>query len=410
LVLENRGVAVSQASAFSHHQLEAKLTVCDSMAAVENALARGGTDEQGADVAIMALPNFVASYEALKALDPVTFLIVGWSSGREVLLSKHGSLAELPDQGPLRVRAAAGSPEMFLLAFVFDSVGIALDRISFETAAAEKQDPDAWALPRQELAQAESYPGSVLLSSAEALGLIPYVAVAQRSFVQQRTRALVALSKVWFAGQARLTQDPTSAARQLAKLDKGPEPLALLGQLGGIAPSSVTDNALAAGVAGRGAVNLVSLFERAWKYFRQLKVLTTPPPVHTPVNGDVIAQLVLAGPGLEASPARPPTAQASPGQRTSTAVGEAPLLLLDAGVAKRDTEAIVHEVGFIAGVFARSKLRLSVYSQGVYSDKKTREHAQQATERFGLEGGRLIAQQIAPMSRSGYLLEVMPVH
>ncbi len=404
-MLQNDGLAVKQQSAFAKQQLEVRLSISERLGQVEAALARGGADPSGADVAIVPLPELVASYETIKALDPVMFLIVGWSSGRDVLFSKFGSIAELAKQDPLTLHATPGSSETFLGAFALDTVGADLSKLELEASDVEKPDPSVWAVERKKLdGIAKNYQGQVLLSTAEALHLIPYVAVAQRSLVRQHPQALVTLAKVWFEGQARVTQDPTSAARRLAKLDGGPEPLALLGQLGEMSMSSIKDNALSAGVAGRGAVNLGSLFQRCWRYWRTLKVLTTPPPELAPVSGEVIAQLVLSeGPDAGPRGSHPlPTADALP-------TDEAEPLMVLAAAPKEKLDRAVQQVGFVAGVFARSRLRFTAYTGASYDKKSTEALVQQVTERFGLSERRLVPYSKPPTSLSSYRLEVMPV-
>lgn len=403
-VLQNDGLEPNKKAPFAKAGLTVRLKASEQRSDIENALARGGADDKGADVAILALPEFVASYEALKALDPVMFLISGWSSGRDILLSRFDRLQKLPATGPIGVRGVPGTSAMFLTAFVLDAMGVGLERLEFEPSDAESPQAALWALSRQELGSVpKAYDGTVLLSTGEALQLIPYVAVAQRSFVERHTEALVAFSRVWFDGQARVTRDPTAASRRLAKLAGSPEPLALLAQLGEIRMSSVTDNALSAGVAGRGAVNLTSLFDRSWRYWRSLKVLTTPSPERAPVSGEVITQLVLGN--AQPGPTRP-SAPRLPDARDAQ---DAALLSLNAGPAPRDDAQIVGDVGFAAGVFSRSRLRLSVYSQSGYDKKRTETLVAQVSERFDLSDGRLVAEQARPSSPSSYRLEIMPV-
>lgn len=405
-VLQNDGLAVNKKAAFAKQKLDLRLTVSKTMGDIENALARGGADEKGADVAILPLPEFVASYEALKALDPVMFLVVGWSNGRDLLLSELKGLQKLPAKDPISIHGEPGTSPMFLTAFALDATGVDLERLEFEKKDAEQPAPMLWSLTRQELdGVPDSYKGNVLLSSGEALQLIPYVAVAQRALVERSTQALVVFAEVWFQGQERVSRDPTAASRRVAKLEGGPEPLELLGQLGEMAPSSITDNALSAGVAGRGAVNLTSLFDRCWRYWRTLKVLTTPSPERAPVNGAVITQLVLSNPAAE----KPKPNQTRAPIASPNASGQAPLLSLDAGPQKKETADIINDVGFIAGVFSRSELRLSIYTQAHYDKKASEELSKQISERFGLSEGRLTAKQVKPTSLSSYWLDVMPV-
>ncbi|HEY6729362.1 MAG TPA: hypothetical protein VI197_35370, partial [Polyangiaceae bacterium] len=403
-VLQNDGLEPNKKAAFTKAGLSLRLKASDKANDFENALARGGADDAGADVAILPLPEFVAAYESLKALDPVMFLITGWSSGREVILSRSRRLEKLPAQGPLLLRGTPGTSAMFLTAFVLDATGSGLDRVEFEASDVAPPAAALWALSRQEVANVpKAYDGTVLLSTGEALQLIPYVAVAQRAFVERHTEALVTFSRVWFEGQARVARDPTAASRRLAQLSDGPEPLALLAKLGEMRTSSVTDNALSAGVAGRGAVNLTSLFERCWRYWRSLKVLTTPSPERVPVSGEVITQLVLGN--TQPAPARP----SAPKPASPQAAAQTPLLQLNAGPASRDDSQIISDVGFVAGVFARSTLRLSVYSQSTFDKKRSEALVAQISERFDLGDGRLIAHPARSSSPISYRLEIMPV-
>lgn len=403
-VLQNDGLEPNKKAAFSKAGLSLRLKASEKPKDFENALARGGADDAGADVAILPLPEFVAAYEALKALDPVMFLVTGWSSGRDVLLSRFERLEKIPAQGPLMFRGTPGSSAMFLTAFVLDATGSGIERLELEALDVSPPAAALWALSRQELGGVpKAYDGTVLLSTGEALQLIPYVAVAQRAFVERHTEALVTFSRVWFEGQTRVARDPTAASRRLAQLSDGPEPLALLAQLGEIRTSSVNDNALSAGVAGRGAVNLTSLFERCWRYWRSLSVLTTPSPERAPVSGEVITQLVLGN--EQPTPARP----SAPKLPSTQATGQAPLLQLNAAATAGDDSQIIGDVGFVAGVFARSTLRLSVYSQSAFDKKRTEALVGQISERFDLGEGRLIAHQTRPTTLGSYRLEIMPV-
>lgn len=402
-VLQNDGLEANKKGAFGKAGLSLRIKVSDKANDLENALARGGTDDAGADVALLPLPEFVAAYESLKALDPVMFLITGWSSGRDVLLSSFDRLEKLPAQGPLVLRGTPGTSAMFLTAFVLDATGRGLDRVEFEASDVDPPKAALWALSRQELATVpKAYDGTVLLSTGEALQLIPYVAVAQRAFVERHTEALVTFSRIWFEGQARVARDATAASRRLAKVADGPEPLTLLAKLGEMRSSSVNDNALSAGVAGRGAVNLSSLFERCWRYWRSLKVLTTPSPERAPVTGDVITQLVLGS-------AQPKPAQPSAPKPAPASTAQTPLLQLNAGPTPVDDAHIIGDVGFAAGVFARSTLRLSAYSQSAFDKKRTEALVTQIKERFDLGEGRLIAHPARPAAPSSYRLEIMPV-
>ena len=70
----------------------------DAMASVEGALARGGADKEGADIAVVPFSDLVASYERLRALSPEVFFVVGWSRGREALVSTKEALPSSADK------------------------------------------------------------------------------------------------------------------------------------------------------------------------------------------------------------------------------------------------------------------------------------------------------------------------
>jgi hypothetical protein len=372
------------------------------MKAIENALARGGKDDKGADVAIVPLPAFAASYEALKALDPVMFLTVGWSHGEDVVAGELESFDKLPKTGPISINGLPGSSSTFLAAFVLQAEGVAPERLELEPRSTEEPKALVWGLQKGDVKSApEAVRRHQLLTTAEAVNLIPYVAVAQRTLVSKHTEALVAWARVWLSGQARVEEDPTSAARQIAKLEGGPEPLELMARLGRMTNSSITDNARATGAAGRGAVTLSSLFAQSWDAWRALKVLSTPPPERSPVSGDVVAPLV-----LEDTPkarGEKPTPQPADEQ-------EKPLLVIDPGAGKLDEAELLEQAGFFAGVFSRSTVHLAVFTRSTYDEKLTTALTERVRDRFDVPEWRLAPRAIKPTSLSPYLLEVMPVH
>lgn len=402
-VVQNGGLEARPGGEFSKAGLEVRLATRDTMKQIESALARGGSDEKGIDVAIVPLPEFTASYEALKALDPVIFLTVGWSHGQDLVAGQIESLAELPKKGPYRVNGLGGSSSLFLAAFTLETRGIPLEEVELEPPNAEQPSAPIWALRRADLGAApEAVQRHQLLSTAEAVHLIPYVAVAQRSLVENHVDALVTWASLWLRGEERVSEDATRAARELAKLKGGPEPLELLADLGRVTNSSVSDNARAIGAAGRGAVTLGSLFARVWEAWRALKVLSTPAPERTPVTGQVVAPLALES-GREASKRqdepKPPASDAD----------EKPLLAIDPGPGKLDETAFIQQAGFFAGVFARSTVIVSVYSHSLYDEKLTNSIAERTRERFDIRDSRLVSRAIKPTSLSPYLLLVMPV-
>ena len=91
-IVANDGLKSGKKSLFARHKLSVELTAHDSLEAIESAIARGGEDKLGADIGIMPLPAFVASYEQSNARGP-RFLRGGvvprppWSDGEPQGLS-----------------------------------------------------------------------------------------------------------------------------------------------------------------------------------------------------------------------------------------------------------------------------------------------------------------------------------
>lgn len=96
------GAMTAQASSF---------TAVTAMSDVEAALAKGGGATGGADLAIVPLASYVASYERLRALAPEIVFVVGWSRGREVLYGADATeLAKTARSSrPVVVAGAPGS-------------------------------------------------------------------------------------------------------------------------------------------------------------------------------------------------------------------------------------------------------------------------------------------------------------
>jgi len=399
-IMANDGLTAGKDSRFAKQGLEVELNAFTDVLRLENALARGGSDELGADVAILPLPRFVASYERLKALDPVIFLVVGWSEGREVVLSKHKSFAKLPAQGKIAMRGTPGDPAAFLGLYALDLAGAPPARV---TLVGEGDKHDWAAITRQESKQkSEQASGNLLLSTGEASRLVPLVAIAQASLVSKEATHLTTLAKGWLAGHKLVADNASEAARKIGQAKGAPEPLAVLSRMSELSAASLDENAQVAGLSGRGAVTLEALFRRCWQIWREAKVLSIPPE-RAPVDGSIIAALVRAGGDL--SP--PPTAGGATPERPQTQ-GE-PLIVYRAPKGKLDEGQLVETIGMLAGVFRRSPLRITAHPRGGADPKLTEKVVQQAQERFGLAVSRLQAGKTRALPGTPATIEILPV-
>jgi hypothetical protein len=185
-IVANGGRAPAGTSAFGG---EVHLRVSDSLDEIEKQLARGGGDEAGADVAIVALPSFVASYERLRALEPHVFAVAGWSRGREGLLAqKENALTRARAGEESKVAVRGGDPSTALALFAMTEAGLK-PRIVPEAKGAQLLATSR-PFPTEAV---EDTPARLVLSTADASRLIPLVFVAPRGLVEGQKDTMTAL-------------------------------------------------------------------------------------------------------------------------------------------------------------------------------------------------------------------------
>ncbi len=407
-VVANGGLAPGdKQSRFAKSDLDVQLSVVDTAHDVERALARGGADKRGADVAVLPLPRFVTSFEHLKALDPVMFLVTGWSSGREVIESRSGALAKLPKKGDIKLGAAPGSSAAFVGLFALDVSGIELSRVKLVAPGAS--DADLVATERDAEQRDAGAARTLLFGTGDASHLVPFVAVAQRSLLDKHEKALETWARVWLAATTDIAADASTAARRVAREKGAPEPLALLTRLGQDARETLAGNAEQLGLSGRGAVTLESLFQRTWRIWRDLQLLGTPAPERAPLDGDVVAALVRAAKPGELRAQQPrPAPPAVDGGAARPAPERPPLLVFRQPGHKPDVDALVPTAGLLAGVFPRSPIEITLF-HGALADKKASQAAvDRVAERYGLAASRLSVGKLRYDPGSSAAAAVLP--
>jgi hypothetical protein len=389
-LLANGGMAPGNDSEFSAMGLEVRLSALDGMAAIESALARGGAEKDGADIAIVPLPTFVASYERLRALRPVVFFVVGWSSGREALLSGRDSLAAPLPAGEVRMTGVTGDAATFLGLFALEVAGIAPSDVRLVSPTGDKPGEiprdAAFAAVDRSLSEADTS-RKLLLTTADAPRLIPFVAITQQSLIDLKGDAVVAWARGWLSGSHKLAADAPAGARQISAATGAPDPLALLKRLGDIAPASIQDNARMAGLSGRGAVTLESLFQRTYRIWRATSVLATPAPDAAPIATTVIASLARAD--AARAPSLPPGVSVKAPPSAADAKSAKPILVYRQPD-KYDEDALIAMAGLLAGVFERSPLRVAVQAGGGVDTGRTRRFIAAVEGRFDIPTGRLV--------------------
>jgi len=380
-VLANDGMSAGEDSRFREAGLDVTFAAVSDAEQVEVRLGRGGADERGADVALMPLPTFVASYERLRALSPQVFFVVAWSRGRDAMVG-DAELLRNPPRGEIRVSGTPGSSEALLALFALQQAGVDPSRVRLEpeaeTGSRSRVRRDLQAVQRRRSRELDAR--NLVMSTADATHLVPVVAVAPAGVVQRKRSALARWSRTWMAGARDLSADPADAARRLAAQKSAPEAVDLIDALGWLRFTDLHGAAEAAGLSGRSAVDLDGLFHRTWTLWREVGLLTTPPPERVPLNATIIADLAHEA---TMSPAEP---------HRSAPRDDAEALLVHTVPGRRlgaDAEsALVTEVGFLAGVFSRSTLVVWVPR----SPDAAERVAHHAAERFGLPEDRLVVR------------------
>lgn len=389
-VIANDGLTPGAASQFSQAGLAVELTIAKTSDELAAQLARGGGSTEGADVALLPLPTFVASYEQLRALAPEVFFVIGWSDGRDAIAAER---AKLLTEGPTNASSIAlvgapGQPATLLGLFALEQAGVDLDRV--ELIPAHDDRAKHATLRAIERTQANIVDArDLVLTSADAPRLIPMVAVAPAGFVHGNTDALARFTRVWLAGVDQLGADVPDAARRIAAQPGAPEAVALLERMGYVSFADLADAVHLAGLSGRGAVSLEVLFQRTWSLWREVGVLSTPAPEHAPLDNLVLASVALG----EGAPVVLNHAQPSRAGERLVLVHCVPP---DAAL---DEEALVDEIGFLAGSFVRAEIELSM-RRDKQAPRRDLKIIAEAIERYDLDANHV---RTGPRIRKGEL-------
>jgi hypothetical protein len=408
-VLANGGLDGTDASDFAQAGVPTQVKPVEAMSSVEGALARGGGDKDGADVAIVPFCALVASYERLRALSPEAFFVVGWSRGREAIVSARDALPS-PDDKPkakpsadgkgsaVEMIGTIGEPATFLGLFALDANGIPASGVHLAASGTKPEDAPLAAVDRD--APNDTGRPHILLTTADASRLLPFVAVAQHGLLEKNGKALAAFTRVWLEAQKKLDADPPAAARTIAGAPGAPEPIALLKRLGQLAPASLGDNARAFGLSGRGALVLPTLFQETWRIWRAAGAVATPAPEAAPINDAIVTSLVRSNPAL-AAPAPEMGIKRAPQPEPTKA-----LIVARQPEGKIDDAALRASAGLLADVFERSTLRVSVAKGTGVDAAATKKVIDDVVERFGVPQARLVAAKKAP-PRAGAAVEIL---
>ena len=390
-LVANGGDKPSEDSLFTEAGLDVEFVGTGSLDEIRRAIAQGGDDENGADIAIIALPGFVASYEQLRALEPRVFFVAGWSRGRETLASSHaGGLTNINDLSDITLRGAEGDSATFFSLYLMNLAGASLDKITLVDEIPDGQDGFS-AVSRGHADLFEMPDGhNALITTADAQGLITYVAIASEGFIRRHTEELTTWAQIWQKGRAQISDDVPAAARQLSSLDDNLDALDMIDLLGAIELASPRDNARMAALSGRTPLTLEKQFQLAWDVWRNIGALSIPRPRAMPIGTDIIINLVRSDEDDH---------ETLPTSTTGEPSTERVLLEHHHTGSHHDQEEMLDKVGTLAGVFNHSAIRIAL---GDHTEL-TEELIELVAERYEITPQRLLVGERRHRDDTAYI-------
>jgi len=345
--------------------------------AIEQRLARGGADPQGADIAVLPLPSFVASYERLRALEPKAFLVVGFSHGREEVHASANALLKAPpaaDEVKLvalspatasdaNAKAAGSESATVLGLFALDVLGVAPSRIKIVAPGT----PEAKAAQFAAVVKGASDERKVAFSSADAAHLIPIVAIAPKSVIDAREPQLREWAKAWLEGQTKAKADVPGLARRLASKEGlpfaqsvggAPEALVLVERLGQIESVALDQETSFMGpLASKFPVSLETLSTRTWSLARGGGLTTAAAPDPLPIDARVVS--TIAPPPKAETPAPAPEGDAGAAAGAFGPIPNGAVALVQYRAAEGDNDKVASQIYFLSGVFPKGVFKVT---------------------------------------------------
>ncbi len=374
---------------------ELELAPVETPQKLEARLVRGGADADGADIAIVSLPDLVAASERLRALEPQAFLLVGFSQSSERLVAAAGVKA--PPAGEVKVFVPGGervAARQWMALFALDSAQVPATRVKL--LVGDERPKDAAYVAGSFL---DKNDGEHLLSTVEAGGLVPYVAVTTKHTLTASEPLVRAFTEAWLAGMRRSQGDAGGAAKRVlgkegAVFSAASEVSGELGnvveRLGRVAPVGLAENARVFGASPAAASRrppLEALASTMVDAFRDAGLLTTP-PTWSLVDRKILASLT------KDTPAAPEKLDCSRSRRSPVASRrEVGATLDEAALTKRiETAAVAYE-----GCVLRVTLK--------GGEKPTATFVQSARDKLGLAPEKLVGGTTATTAAA--VLEVV---
>ncbi len=377
-----------------------------SLEAIEARLARGGADPQGADIAVLPLPAFIASYERLRALEPRAFLVVGFSHGREEVRAAPNALLKPPPAadevklvalGPetatdATARASGSESATVLGLFALDLLGVAPSRIRLVAAGS----PDAKAAPFAAVVRGAADERPRAFSTADASRLVPIVAVAPKALIDAHEATVREWSKSWLDGLSRAKADVPGVARRLAAKEAlplasgvggAPEALVLVERLGQIENTGLDQQTSLIGPLAKGPATLDVLTQRTWQVARGGGITAAAAPDPLPIDARIVSTIAPPPKELPAPAVGEGDGGVTFGPLPSGAVPMVAYRAVDG-----DADKVASQIAFLATVFERGVFKITAKG----GDKAAKAIATAARDK-GVAASRLATASGEPL-------------
>ena len=380
---------------------ELELCPVESLQKVEGRLVRGGADADGADIAVVALPDLVAATERMRALEPQAFLLVGFSQAAERLVPAPGAPRGPAPTGDVKVFVPTGerlASREWMALFALDAAGAPPSRVKL--LVADERPKDAAFVAGS---FADKNEGEHLLSTVEAAGLVPYVAVTTKHTLTSSEPLVRAFAQAWLTGLERAQSDAGGAAKRVlgkegAVFSSAAEVTGDVGglveRLGRVSRVTLGDNARLLGATPTGAgrrAPLEALSSAMVDAYRDVGLLTTAPSWPL-VERKVVATIAKDTPAALTEVER---LDCSRSRRRPVASRK------ESG-ATLDEAALLRHVEVFAVAYEGCALRVSLKG----GEKPAATFAQTARDKLGLSAQKLLAGTAATPGPA--LLEVVP--
>jgi len=209
-VIENRGLLPSEESLFiKNHGVRVRFEVVETRERCVQNLLEGKND-----IAWATVDGFALSYRQMRHINPVAFYMIAASSGAHGIAATP-DIAALPDIAGRTVFCVRHSPSHFLMLQLLAQAGINSEKIKWDHAPTDriaayrfhKRKSAVYAGTLAELEAGQAGRHRLILSTADAPGLISRVFIAREALLLERAEQVTAFIRGWQEGLEAMKKD-----------------------------------------------------------------------------------------------------------------------------------------------------------------------------------------------------------